>query len=144
MGDITGANATYMLSITDLFPAPIQLQGFAADDVFDTDPLESAEVLMGVDGFLSAGFVFVAVKQSVTLQADSNSNLIFDVWWTANQSTRSNFFANGVVLLPAINTQWAMINGALTSYPPTPNVKKLLQPRKYGITWGGISPAVVT
>ena len=144
MGDITGANAVYTISITDLFPAPVQLQGFAADDVFDTDPLESAEVLMGVDGFLSAGFVFVPVKQSVTLQADSPSNLIFDAWWSANQASRSVFYANGFISLTAIKTQWVMINGVLTTYPPTPNVKKLLQPRKYAITWGGISPAVTT
>lgn len=144
MGDITGANAVFMISITDLYPAPVQLQGFAADDVFDTDPLESAEVLMGVDGFLSAGFVFVPVKQNITLQADSASNLIFDAWWTANQTSQSVFFANGFIQLQNISTQWAMVNGVLTTYPPTPAVKKLLQPRRYAVTWQGITPSVVT
>lgn len=142
MPDITAANATFMLSITTLFPAPVQLQGFAADDIFDTEEIESVEVSMGVDGKLSGGFVFKAVPQGITLQADSSSMALFDTWWGAMQFGRQVFFANGVVILPSIGTKWAMTNGLLTRYKPTPDAKKILQPRKFGITWESISPAL--
>ena len=142
MADITGATATFVLAIASLFPAPIQLQGFAADDVFTTDPQESAEVLMGVDGFLSTGFVFVPVRQMIALQADSPSNDLFDFWHASMVAAKQAFFAQGNVNLPAINRNWTLINGTLTTYPPVPDGKRLLQPRRFGITWESISPAV--
>ena len=139
---ITGANSVYMLSITGLFPAPQQLQGFAADDVFSTDPVQSAETLMGVDGLLSGGFVFAPIVQGVSLQADSDSNFIFDEWWAAQQQAREVYIANGLVILPNLGTKWNLSRGFLTSYPPMPDAKKLLQPRRFGITWGSVTPAV--
>ena len=142
MADITAANAVYLLSITTLFPAPVQLQGFSADDIFDTEELQSVEAIMGVDGKLSAGFVFREVKQSITLQADSASMALFDTWWGMMQAQRQVFFANGAVSLNALGTKWAMTNGVLSSFKPMPDAKKVLQPRKFGITWEQVSPAV--
>lgn len=142
MASLTGATAVYQLSITGLFPAPQQLQGFAADDVFDTPSIQSADVLMGVDGFMSAGFQFVPIKQTISIQADSASNDIFDQWWEASQQNQDVFFANAVVLLTALGKKWTMTRGVLTGYMPIPDVKKLIQPRKFEITWNSMSPAV--
>lgn len=140
-GDITGANAVIMFAVTGLFPTPVQLQGFAADDVFDTDQLESAEVSMGVDGTLSAGFVYVPVMQSYKLQADSSSISFFDAWWATNQQTRSSFRGQAIILLPAISKKWAMNNGVLSGYTPLPATKKLLQPQGFKVTWESCIPA---
>lgn len=142
MSSLTGANAVIMLSVPLVFPVPQQLQGFAADDVFDTDTIESAEVLMGVDGKMSAGFVFVPVKQNYTLQADSQAMFFFQQWWAAQQQAKDVFFASGLILLTTLNSKWTMTKGALTSYKPLPDAKKLLQPRKFTITWESSSPAV--
>lgn len=142
MASITGATSTIALSIAGLFPAPQLLKGYEADNVFETDSIDSAEFYMGVDGKLSAGFVFVPVRQTFMLQADSSSNALFDLWWTTMQQSRDVLFATGVVTLTAISTKWAMNNGILTSYPPMPNVKKLLQPRHFTVTWESITPAV--
>lgn len=142
MASITAANAIFTLSITGLFPTPQQLQGFAADAVFETEPLQSAEVLMGVDGNLSGGFVNVEVKQGITLQADSPSIAIFDTWWSQQQAAKDVFTASGIITLKSVGTKWAMTKGFLTTYQPIPNAAKLLQPRKFGITWQSVSPAV--
>lgn len=142
MADITAANAVFAIAVDTLFPVPVILQGFAADDVFDTDPLDSAETVMGVDGRLSAGFVFREVRQTVTLQADSPSMALFDFWWASMQAQRSVFFATGAVTLNALGTKWALTNGILHSYKPMPDVKRILQPRKFGLTWESVSPAV--
>lgn len=140
---ITSANATFFISIAGLFPAPQQLFKFAADEVFDTDPIEAAEVQMGVDGYKTAGFVFVPVKQGISLMADSPSAALFDQWYAAQQTARDVFNANGTIYLPTLGTKWAMINGTLTTYPPLPNARKVLQPRKFGVTWERVSPAVI-
>jgi hypothetical protein len=153
VGTITGANAIYTLSISPpasspqvsatLFAAPIQLQGFAADDAFATEPLASVETLMGVDGILSAGFVYVPIRQTISLQADSVSNSLFDTWWNAMQTTKDVYLAQGVITLTTIQTKYALTNGSLTQYHPLADVKKLLQPRRYGITWQSVTPAPV-
>lgn len=143
MATLTAANSVYMLSVIGLFNIPQQLQGFSADDMWDTDAVESAETLMGVDGVLSAGWVPTIKKQTITLQADSASNLMFDAWATAQESARELYVAAGIVRLPGINTSYALVRGFLTSYRPMPPLKKILQPRQYGVTWNSILPAPI-
>lgn len=143
MASLTGATAVYQLSVVGLFPSAIQLQGFSVDDVFSTAAIDSAEVMMGVDGFMSAGFKYVEIKQTISLQADSDSCSIFDQWWTAQQVAQDLYYANATVNLKALGTQWTMTRGALTSYAPLPDVKKIIQPRKFEITWNTVSPANV-
>lgn len=137
---LTSANAVILLSIDNVFPTPVQLQGFAADDVSEVEPLDSAEAVMGVDGIMSAGFVFVMVKQGFTLQADSNGNSVFDLWFATQQTARDIFFATGTLILPSVGTKWNMTQGALTSYKSMPDIKRILQPRKFEITWQSIQP----
>jgi hypothetical protein len=138
---ITSANSIYQLSITGLYNSPQQLQGFAADDVFDTPSLKSSEILMGVDGNMSAGFVYVPIMQTIHLQADSASGIIFDQWYAAQQAEQDVFFANAVVALPSIQRKWSMTKGVLSGYMPIPDAKKTLAPRTFEITWNFMSAA---
>lgn len=142
MGTITAATTVYTLQVIPLFPAPQQLQGFAADDIFDTDPLVVGETIMGVDGTLSGGFVFEKVRQGISLQADSASNAVFDAWFAAEQAAKDKFPAVGTVTFPTISTKWALSNGFLVLYPPIPNAGRLLRPRKFFIEWNFVSPAL--
>lgn len=141
MASITGATAIVSIMIPGLFPAPQILAGYAADDVFTTNELESAEVMMGVDGVLSAGFVYVPVEQNFRLQADSPSTFLFDTWWATQQQIQDLFYAQGVTILKPIGKKWAMTKGVLRRYKPTPDVKRLMQPQPFGITWQTILPA---
>jgi hypothetical protein len=139
---LTSANAIITISISSLLPAPVQLQGFSADDIFSTGALKSAEVQMGVDGLLSGGFVNVPVPQTFDLMADSPSNSVFDTWWAAQEAAQDVYIASGVIILPGVGIKWTMVKGFLTSYQPLPDVKKLLQSRKFEITWQQSQPAV--
>ena len=139
--DITSSNAVYTLSISDLSIGPVNLQQFSAEDIFTTSPLASAETIMGLDGNLSGGFVFVPVVQNVSLQADSSSNAVFDQWWQASQLNKSIYVAQGIIILTAINSKWVLNNGFLTSYPPIPDAARTLRPRRFAITWNSVSPA---
>src|SRR6266478_393292 len=106
MASITGATTIITITIPPLFSSPQQLQGFAADDVFETDPIDSIERYMGVDGIMSAGFVFVPITQHFALQADSPSNAVFDQWWNAQFAAKDVLFASGVAILIALGTKW--------------------------------------
>ena len=140
-GSITAANAIVMLTVPELFLTPQQLQGFAADDVYDTDGINSVETMMGVDGRLSGGFVFVPVAQNYALQADSDSVRFFDTWWTQMQAAQDVYPANGTVLLPAVGKKFTMTRGFLTGYKPIPDAKRVLQPIRFAITWNRVAPS---
>jgi len=138
---LTAANVIITLTQATLFPGqPQQLQGFAADDVFDTDQIRLVETLMGVDGVLSAGFVFTEVKQRISLQADSSSNDFFDTVGTQQYGTIDVYPINGEARLPGLQTRYVMTTGFLTGWKPTPDVKRITQPRHYEITWARIIP----
>lgn len=138
---ITAANAVLTLFQAILFPAPVQIQGFATDDVYDMDPIKSVETMMGVDGLLSGGFVYAEMVQNISLMADSESNDFFDTLWTQMQAAQDTYPLNGLIILPGIGSKFVMTRGFLTGYPPSPAAKKVLQPRKYQITWNRIAPA---
>lgn len=138
--DITGANATIFLTVPGVFDTPQQLQQFAADDIYDLDQIQSVETQMGVDGFLSGGFVYKPQVQSIMLQADSGSNSLFDVWHSQMKRTRTVIPAYGTILLPAIGLKFTQTIGFLTDYK-LPGVKKTITPRRFGITWQDVTPS---
>jgi len=140
-GNITSANASYTLVIPGVFTGPVQLHGFAAEDIFSTEALETGELKMGVDGELAAGFVFNPVKQTVMLMADSDSGDIFDTWNAFEYQQTIKIPASGVISLPAINRVYNMSRGFLMGWKPIPDAKKTLQERQFGITWNRIQPA---
>lgn len=140
MGTVSAANAVLMLTINSLFPVPQQVQGFGPDDVFDIPTIKSVESLMGVDGVKSDGFVFTLIPQQITLQADSASNDIFDVWWTQMQAASDVYIASGIIRLPSIGQRYSLAQGSLTGYKPAPPAKRILQPRTFEITWGRFNP----
>ena len=140
---LTGANAVMLLSIPPLYAIAQQLQRFSADDVTDFDPIKPAEILTGVDGHMSAGWIFVPVPQKITLQADSDSNALFENWYASNEAIQDIYFAQGILRLPGVQRSYALTNGVLTSHKPVPDVKKLLQPRVYEITWESIVAAPI-
>ena len=59
MATITSANSILAIAVNNLFTAPQNIQGYAVDDAFEGEAVPQSEVLMGVDGKLSAGKIFV-------------------------------------------------------------------------------------
>ena len=142
MGAVSASDLVYMISIPGVFPnGPIQIQGFATDEVLDIPQIKSAETMMGVDGVLSVGFVFVPVIQTISLQADSVSNDIIDQWWASMQATLQSYLATATIKMPQIGMKYNLVGGILTGYKPLANAKKLYQPRTHEITWASIAPA---
>lgn len=140
MPSITAANAIITLSIPGVFSTPQQLQQFSVDDIADVDTLTVAETLMGVDGFLTGGYVFNKVKYVYTLQADSPSTFVFDQWKLAQDAAQDTLPANGLMTLKSLGTKWKWTRGFLTEWSPAPNVKKLVQPRKFTVEWQRVLP----
>lgn len=138
MSTITSANSAFALVIFGLYGSPQLIQGYSADDAFTADAVDSAEVVMGVDGKLSAGYVFNPTKQTVVIMPDSPSLTVFDNWRTAELTLRDKLFANATIRMPSIGRVFTLNKGVLTSSKPLPDAKKVLQAMPYVITWESV------
>lgn len=138
---LTSADCIILLSVDPIFPVPLRIQGFSADDVFDSDAVQIGETSMGVDGRLSAGYTPMPVTMNISLQADLLSNEFFEAWSEYERSSRRKLVATGTVVLPATLRSYAMTRGFLRSVQVLPAAKKILQPRRYTIEWERVSAA---
>ena len=138
---LTAANSIIMMTVPTLFNSPQQLQGFMTDDVYDNDALSPAETQMGVDGLLSAGWVPIPVIVGYSLQADSDSIAFFETIYQAQQTARETFRINTSVNVPSLNRRYNLRRGVLTSIPVLPSAKKVMQGRKFSITYESLTSA---
>lgn len=153
MTTITSANSSLVLTprlaglLSGLLPAlagaGFPVQGYASDDAFATDTVDSAEARMGVDGRMSAGYLPRMTKQTITLQADSPSIKTFETLIGAQDTVREVIFLDGILTLPSIETSYALIKGVLTRLTPIPPAKRVLEPVSYELTWELVQPAPV-
>lgn len=140
MPSITSANAIIILTVPGVIPG-IQLEGFAADDIYDIEQLEIAETVMGVDGILSVGFVFTEVKQTFSFQPDSTSIQSFEDWYTAELALVDKIPGSVQVTLPSVGIVYDQSPVVMKTYSPAPSAGKVLKPRKFGLIMGRCIPS---
>lgn len=140
---ITSANSVFTLVVPGLFPAPVQLRGYSSDKAFTTEAVDLAEVQMGVDGRMTAGFTPNPVKQTITLQADSPSKDIFTALIQAMKTAREVYFVSGSISLPSTGESFTLTRGILTNAKQIPDAQKVLQPVDYVITWESVSRSLL-
>lgn len=140
---ITSANSVFTIVIPGLFPAPVQLQGYASDKAFTTEAIDLAEVQMGVDGRMTAGFTPNPTKQTVTLQADSPSKDIFTALIQAMKTAREVFYISGSIALPSTGEAFTLTRGILTNTKQIPDAQKVLQPMDFVITWESVNRSLL-
>ncbi len=138
---LTAANSIYMLTCPGIYDTPVQLQGYATDAAFETAAAEAVEVMKGVDGKMSSGFTPFMTEQTVNLQADSASNLVFENIWNTQKTAREVYPVSALISLPSLGRKYTLINGALRTYSSIPGSRKVLQPRAAIIMWDDISVA---
>lgn len=140
---ITSANSVFTIVVPGLFPAPVQLRGYSSDKAFTTEAVDLAEVQMGVDGRMTAGFTPNPVKQTITLQADSPSKDIFTALIQAMKTAREVYFVSGSISLPSTGESFTLTRGILTNAKQIPDAQKVLQPVDYVITWESVNRSLL-
>ena len=132
---ITSANSVLLISVPGIFNTPQQLQGFGADDAYSMSLVTNAEVVIGVDAIMSAGWLPQIKEMDVTLQADSDSNTFFETWYQAEEQAQEKFKATATIMQPSVGRTYTLTNGVLSMYAPISDAKKVLQARKFQIKW---------
>ena len=140
---ITSANSVFTIVVAGLFPSPVQLRGYASDKAFTTEAVDLAEIQMGVDGRMTAGFVPNPVKQTVSLQADSPSKTIFAAIVQAMKTTREVYYISGSISLPSTGEAFTLTRGILSNAKQIPDAQKVLQPQDFVITWERVDRSLI-
>ena len=136
---ITSVNAVLTLVIPGVYSAPVTIQGFSADDMFDLEPFPKVEVRMGMDGKQAQGYVIHNRPMKIKLEANSPSGIVFDNWAQAMDVAQDAIAASGSIILKGNGLQATLTNGGLTKYSDVPAAKKTLQPQDYEITWESVT-----
>lgn len=138
MATLTAANSVLTLTVAGLFTLGQRLQGFATDDAFTSTAIATADVAMGVDARLSGGYTPVPKPITIALQADSDSNAIFEAWAATQDQLREALEAELGVSIPSIRRRYTCLRGFLTAFPPIPDARRTLGPRRYTVTFESI------
>jgi hypothetical protein len=131
IGSITSANASMTMTAAGLFTAPQQIYQFDVDDMFDSEAVENGQIEKGVDGYIAAGWLPTQPKLNLSLRANSPSVGFFDLLFQTEQQSQSKILLQGVISVPAISTQYNLLNGYLMNFMHLAPAKKVLQGRKY-------------
>ena len=140
---LTNANSILTLAVADLDIGPVQLQGFGTNDMFDTTAIKSAEVMVGVDGVKSQGYIAFLVPFKFTLQADSLSIDVMDAIQEAQEAAQETYELSMSLSAPGLGKLWTFINGTITEFKKTPKGEKLMQAQSYEVTFGKMISSVV-
>ena len=143
MKTITSANSIFLLSVGGIYPVAQKIEGFAADAAFAFDPVSLTENVMGVDGFMSSGYVPAMITQNISIMPDSPSLSIFEIWQGSMKTAREIFYANALITIPSIQRKYVLTKGTLSTCTPGPGIKKVLQAMEFKITWQSVDQALI-
>lgn len=137
-GTLTVANSSIVLSVETIFPAPVPLTGYAADDIFSIEQATHIETSMGLDNRLSAGWVPAERVVSISLQGDSDSNRLFEQWNSSQVLLRDALTATLIITIFGINRVYICNKGFLRNFSPMPDARRILQPRRYTMVFESV------
>lgn len=136
---ITSTNSVLMLAVASVATVPQKIEGFSADAAFLFDNVTIAEIVAGIDGNMSAGYVYTPKPQRITVMPNSLSYQLFTLWAQTQDVLREILYANGSISLPSIGFKFTLTKGVLTATKSAPDVAKTLQPIEYTITWESVT-----
>jgi len=144
---ITSANAKMTLTVRNsagIVVGPFTVEGYAQDAAFATEPVDSAEAIMGVDGKMAAGYLPRITKHTFSLMANSPSNLLFEAWDNAQKALGDILVADGFLAAPSLGKAWACVKGALTRVTPIPAARRTFsEPVTWEVSWESVTPAPI-
>lgn len=139
-GTLTAANSVVAMTVEGLFPAAQVWQGYSADDAYDFEAVENGEYSMGIDGKLSAGFVYNEVPFTGTFQADSPTLALFEQIYQYEQENRTKLQINITVTQVATGKRYDLKSGFMRSFKAA-SAKKILQPGVAAFVFARLQPS---
>ena len=124
--DITSANATLILTVENLYPAGVKIEGFSTDNSFAMDDDTIAETHMGVDGKMTAGFTPSEKSITITLDAGSPSYEVLCNIYNTSKTNMTVLETSMQITVPALGKEFSLKNGVMISGHPVQSGEKVL------------------
>ena len=124
--DITSTNATLILTVENLYPAGVKIEGFSTDNSFAMDDDTIAETHMGVDGKMTAGFTPSEKSITITLDAGSPSYEVRGNIYNTSKTNMTVLETSMQITVPALGKEFSLKNGVMISGHPVPSGEKVL------------------
>ncbi len=131
VGNITDADAVVILTVEDLYTAGVELQGFSADTAWTAGDSQLAEVRMGVDGKLSAGYTPQPRTVTISLEASSPSLAVMRNIVSTSQLNKKVYTCQMQITIPAQGKEYTLANGVLQTAHDISDGKKVLDPSNF-------------
>lgn len=138
---LTSSNLKLQLAVTNLYPVPQQITGFAEDDAVSSESVTITETRLGVDGLFLGGRLPHKIKVKIKLMAGSPSRAFFEQWAASQDSSGGVYVATGYLAHPSLGTAYTLTNGYLTVFKPFADAKKLMEDVEYETEWGSVIPS---
>ena len=135
LGNLTSANSVVILTVADLYPSGVQLEGFSTDQILSGEDVTVGEARMGVDGRLSVGYTPTPKNIVITLEASSPSLEVMQNIYSRFESTKTALECSMTIIIPALSQVFNFVQGSLIKGRPVPDLKKILDPTQWTFTF---------
>ena len=124
--DITSANATLILTVENLYPSGVKIEGFSTDSSFAMDDDTIAETHMGVDGKMTAGYTPSEKSVTITLDAGSPSYEVLCNIYNTSKTNMTALETSMQITVPSLGKEFSLKNGVMVTGHPIPSGEKVL------------------
>lgn len=132
---ITSSSATFLLTVSSLYPQGINLIGFGVDDAFVAEMADAAETQVGVDGYGVMGYRPREIPMSIRFLASSPSIVIFENWLAQEDVLNDKLPASAIITMPSVGRKYACAYGALMRVSTMAEARRVLQNREWRVNW---------
>lgn len=139
--DITSSNAEAVLTVAELYPNGIVLEGFSVDQSVGTESIQVAEVRMGVDGKMVAGYTPNPIIVTIGLEPNERCAKDLVNYWLNKQTNNRIYECTLVLTIPSIHTVFTLSGGTITDCTPLPSLKKVLDPTTWKFAFAKLDKA---
>ena len=141
--DITSANSTLVLTVENLYPAGVKIEGFSTDNSFAMDDDTIAETHMGVDNKLTAGFTPSEKSVTITLDAGSPSYEVLCNIYNMSKTNMTVLETSMQITVPALGKEYSFKNGVMVTGHPLPAGEKVLGNTNWTFRFGKLDTASI-
>lgn len=141
--NITSANSTAVLVVESLYPAGIILENYATDQAIAQDELVLSQSRMGVDGKIVHGMTPKEKVLTITFEASAPCVESINNVALAMMNNKTIYNCTLIVTIPSISAVYTYTFGALTSGKVFPDVKGVLDPVSYKLTYQDMKKSVI-
>jgi len=134
----TAVDIIVALVVPTLYDSPVILEGYDPDEVFSPDAYKPSESVMGVDGHACHGLINSLTKIKFKFAPNSPSLDIFQTWQATQRATSTLLPGNVTITMPSQGMEYQLTNGALSSMPLLPAVKKVVQSSEFEVTFEAV------